>query len=188
MSLIVRTEQIVESLQERMNALTFRWKSSDSTQTYNESKPVVYAFTYDDLSDGLPLHTPAICVQLLSVDDQGVAQYLVHVCVCNAALQDKEITKPLQNEPDVYEYKTGDDINTARVRSELYKYCLILAEQVYLALKRMGNTDHDISNVELQTPSPYLDSFPYAECAVSFESDVKKIIESLPNTELENML
>lgn len=188
MSLIVRTEKIVESLQKRMDALTFRWKGGDSTTDYIEKKPKVYAFTYDDLSNGYPLHTPSVCVQLLSVDDNGVSQYLVHCCVCNSALQDKEITQEITGDPGVYEYGTGNNIDSARVRSELYRFCLLLGEQVYLALKQMGNTNHDIKEVVLNTPSPYLDDFPFAECTVSFESDTRQIVESLRNTELEFML
>jgi hypothetical protein len=188
MSLVIHTEKIVEALQERMNALTFRWKDSDSTQTYNESKPRVYAFTYDDLDNSMPLHTPAVCVQLLSVNDDGLASYLVHICVCNPALQDREITKPITDDPDHYSYDTGDGFDSAGVRSELYKYCLLLAEQVYLSLKQMGNTNHDIRNVQLQTPSPYLSDFPYADCTVSFDSDTKFVIECTNSSELEDML
>lgn len=188
MSLIIRTEKIVESLQNRMNELTFKWKGSDDTSEYIERKPTVYAFTYDDLSNGIPMNTPSVCVQLVSVNDSGIAQYLVHCCVCNPALQDKEITRPIDGEPDIYTYDTGENIDSARVRSELYKYCLLLGEQVYLMLKQMGNTNKDISNVVLNTPSPYLADFPYAECSVSFESDTKNFVETLRNTDLESML
>lgn len=188
MSLVVRTEQIVEALQKRMDALSFRWKGGDDTTVYTESIPMVYAFTYDDLSNNYPLHTPAVCVQLLSVNDEGIAEYLVHCCVCNPALQDKEITQPIQGEPGCYEYKTGKSIDSARVRSELYRFCLLLGEQAYNALKQMGNTNRDVRNVVLNTPSPYLADFPYAECTVSFESDTKFNTESLLSTTLEAML
>lgn len=188
MSLIIRTEKIVEALQNRMDALTFKWKGSDDTNEYTECKPKVYAFTYDDLSNGLPLKTPSVCVQLVSVDDSGIARYIVHCCVCNPALQDKEITHEVTGEPGHYAYNTGDTIDSAGVRSELYKFCLLLGEQVYLALKQLGNTNRDISNVVLDTPSPYLDEFPYSECAVSFESDTKNFVETLRNTDLESML
>lgn len=171
-----------------MNDLTFKWKSSDDTSEYIESKPVVYAFTYDELSNNYPIHTPAVCVQLLSVSDDGTSEYLVHCCVCNPALQDKEITKPVKGEPGFYEYKTGKTIDSARVRSELYRYCLLLGEQVYLAIKRMGNTNHDINDVTLNTPSPYLGDFPYAECTVSFTSNTKITVETLCDTTLESML
>jgi hypothetical protein len=188
MSVIIRTEKIAEALQERMNTLTFKWKGGDSPLEYKEEKPKVYAFTYDDLSDSLPLHTPSVCVQLLSVDDNGIASYLVHCCVCHSAIQDKEIAQPVQNESGVYEYKQGSEFDSAGVRSELYRFCLLLGEQVYIALKQMANTDNNITNVVLNTPSPYLSEFPYAECTVSFESDVKILVESLNRTALESML
>lgn len=188
MSLIVRTEQIVESLQARMNTLTFKWKGDESTTSYVENKPLVYAFTYDDLSNGFPLHTPSVCVQLVSVNDDGTASYLIHCCVCNPATQDKEITKPVSGTDNVYEYSQTSGYDSSHVRSELFRFCLLLGEQVYLALKRMGSTNQDITNVELNPPSPYLADFPFAECTVSFESDVKNIIENTTRTTLEEML
>lgn len=188
MSVIIKTEKIAEALQSRMNSLTFRWKSGDDTQTYTEQKPKVYAFTYDDLSNYYPIHTPAVCVQLLSVSDDGTAEYLIHVCVCNPALQDKEITKPITNDPGFYEYKTGKKIDSAGVRTELYKYCLMLGEQVYIAMKRIANTDQSIHKIELQTPAPYLSDFPFAECTVSFVANVSQTIEYTTATALENML
>lgn len=188
MGIIARTERIAETLQERMDSLTFRWKDSDSTTSYGESKPRVYSFTYDDLDGDFPLHTPCVCIQLLGIDDSGLASYLAHVCVCNPATVDKEITKPVKDTDGIYEYGTGDGINSAFVRGELYKYCILLGEQVYLALKRMGNTDTNISNVQFNTPSPYLASFPYCECTISFESDLYQPTEQLDDTELENML
>lgn len=187
MSMITRTDAIVSALQSRMDDLTFRWKGGADTTEYTEKKPHVYAFTYDDISNGLPLHTPSVCVQLLSVDEYGIGKYLAHICVCNPALQDMEITRPIEGE-NAYEYDSGDDIDSARVRSELYRFCLLLGEQVYIALKRMGSTNQDIRSVELNTPSPYLADFPYCECTVSFESDVLNIIETTDRTELENML
>ena len=188
MSLIVRTQQIVDALQTRMDGLTFRWKGSDSTTEYIERTPTVYPFTYDNVSNGFPLDTPAICVQLLSVDNAGMASYLVHVCVCNSALMDKEITSPVKDELGAYEYGKTDGFDSAGVRLELYKFCLILGEQVYLALKQMSNTAQDINNVELHTPSPYLADFPYSECTVSFESDTRVLIETTNKSELEYML
>ena len=172
MLVIQRVKEIVDELQKRMDALSFRWKDSDSTDEYGEMKPTVYAFTYDDLTENMPVKTPSVLVQFMGLDDAGTASFLVHVCVCNPALQGKEITTPLKENPALFEYGTGDDISSSNVRSELYKFCLILGEQVYLALKRMGNCRQNVGNVEFTPPSPYLDKFPYCECTVGFTSDI----------------
>lgn len=171
-----------------MDDLTFRWKGNESTNSYIEQKPHVYAFTYDDLSGGMPLHTPSVCVQLVSVDDNGIGKYIVHVCVCDPALQDAEITKPVEGEIGVYEYKSGDCINSKCVRSELYKFAILLGEQVYTAIKQAANTNIDARNVEFLTPSPYMDNFPFCDCTVSFDSDIMNIIETTNKSELEKML
>jgi hypothetical protein len=172
MLVIQRVEEVVEALQKSMDKITLKWKDSDATDEYCEAKPTVYAFTYDDLTDNLPIKTPSVLVQFMGLSDSGIASFLVHVCVCNPALQDKEITTPSKENPDLYVYGTGDDISSSHIRSELYKSCLMLGEQVYLTLKRMGNCKQSISNVELDPPSPYLDKFPYCECCVSFESEI----------------
>lgn len=172
MLVIQRVEEVVEELQKSMNKITLRWKNSDATDEYNEAKPQVYAFTYDDLSEDMPIHTPSVLVQVMGLSDDGVASFLVHVCICNPALQDKEVTHTVKDNPDLYEYDTGDDISSSHVRSELYKTCLMLGEQVYLAIKRMSNNKQSISNVSLDPPSPYLDKFPYCECSVSFTSEI----------------
>ena len=189
MLIIQRVEEIVQALQHSADKITLRWKNSDSTDEYAEAKPKVYAFTYDDLSEDMPLHTPSILVQVLSLDDEGVAEFLVHCCVCNPALQDKEITHSVKDNPDLYEYDTGDDISSSHIRSELYRVCLMLGEQVYLAIKRMGNCNQNISNVELQPPSPYLAEFPYAQCTVSFTSEiVQKSMFDKVNTDVAKFL
>ena len=172
MLVIQRVEEVVEELQKSMSKITLRWKNSDATDEYNEAKPQVYAFTYDDLSEDMPLHTPSVLVQVMELSDDGIASFIVHVCICNPALQDKELTYPLQDNPDLYEYGSGDDISSSHVRSELYKSCLMLGEQVYLTLKRMGNCKQSIRDVTLEPPSPYLEKFPYCECTVSFTSEI----------------
>lgn len=178
-SIVNITESIKKELQSRMDGISLKWKGSDQTSEYEEKKPTVYAFTYDDLTNGMPLNTPAILVQCMSLDDSGLASFLVHVCICNPAKQDKEITKPVQGSNNVYEYGTKKDIDSAGVRSELYRACMMLGEQVYLAIKRMSNTDRSISNVFLETPSPYLENFPYCECSVSFDANTSQAVSKI---------
>lgn len=187
-SILLITEKIQSELQKRMDALTFRWKGSDDTSDYVEQKPKVYAFTYDDLSNDMPMYTPSVLIQIMNVDDSGLASFLIHVCVCNPAKQDKEITEPIEGTDNVYKYNDGDDIDSAGVRSELYRACLMLGEQVYLAIKKMGNdSDTSISNVNLDTPNPYLQNFPYCECTVSFNYGCNQAVSKI-NTKLWDML
>lgn len=189
MLIIQRVEEIVSALQKSMDNITLKWKNSDSTESYCEAKPTVYAFTYDDLSEYMPLNTPSVLVQVMGLDDSGIANFLVHICVCNPALQDKEITTPVKDNPDLYEYGTSDDISSSRIRSELYRTCLMLGEQVYICLKKLGNCNQSISDVELNPPSPYLEKFPYCECTVSFNSEiVESKMFSVNNTDISKYL
>lgn len=189
MLIIQRVEEIVQALQKSMDKVTLRWKDSVDTSVYKEAKPTVYGFTYDDLSESMPLKTPSVLVQVTGLDDSGVASFVVHICVCNPALQDKEVTTPVKDNPDFYTYGTGDDISSSHVRSELYKACLMLGEQVYLTLKRMSNNDQSIRDVELEPPSPYLADFPYAQCVVSFTSEIiQSRMFSVCNTDVSKYL
>jgi hypothetical protein len=167
-SLLMITENIASELQKQLNNVTMRWKDSDATDVFHESKPTVYAFTYDDLTNNMPLKTPSVLVQCMSLDNAGVASFLVHVCICNPAKQDKEITNPVAGSDGVYQYGSGQNIDTSGVRSELYRACLMLGEQVYIALKKIYNSSWSVDNLQLDTPNPYLENFPYCECSVTF--------------------
>jgi hypothetical protein len=175
MLVIQQTEAIVAELQKRMDELCFRWKSSDSLSEYDEAKPFVYTFVFDDTTNDLPIKTPSILVQLTELDGDGKASYLAYVCVCHPAVMDKEITTPVKGKDGIYTYNDGKNIDSAGVRLELYKYCVMLGEQVYLALKRMNNSSYHITDVVLNTPSPFLDKFPYCECTVAFNTKVPDI-------------
>ena len=170
-----------------MNNVTLRWKNSDSTSEYGEAKPTVYAFTFDDLNGNYPLKTPSVLVQLMSVDDEGNCQYCVYCCVCNPALQGKEMTNPVEGSSGTYEYSDSDSIDSACVRSDLYKSCLMLGEQVYTAIKRMSNDGECISDVTLDTPNPYMSEFPYCECTIQFNLSISTT-QSKINSELWDML
>ena len=168
-SILLKTESIADKLQSYMNELSFKWKGSENTSDYEEQKPKVYAFTFDDLAGNTPLHTPSVLVQVINLDSNGIAKFVVYCCVCNPAQQGKEMTNPVQGEDNVYQYSDSDSIDTSFVRSELYRYALMLGEQVYLAIKKMGNKDESISDVSLIPPSPYMEKFPYCECSVTFD-------------------
>lgn len=189
MLVIQQTEQIAYELQKYMDKLCFRWKDSDNTTQYKEVKPTVYPFVFDDVTDDLPINTPSILVQLTGLNDDGTASYLVYVCVCNSAIQDKEITKPVEGKENVYKYDNGNSINSACVRYELYKSCLLLGEQVFLSLKKMNNCNYHIVNVELSPPSPFLEKFPYCECSISFDTEIPNVKTfSINNTDIHKYL
>jgi hypothetical protein len=188
-SILTITESITAELQDHLNHTCFRWKDSDSTTSYAETKPQVYAFTYDELSGTAPLHTPAILVQIISIDSTGLASYIVHVCVSYPSIQDKEITSKVEGHDNLYQYGNSDSITSAGTRSELYKAALLLGEQVYNILGKMSNTDFRIRNLSLQTPSPYMEQFPYCDCTVNFDVEtVKESTESKLSTKVSQYL
>lgn len=172
-SIIQYTEFLQEQLQNAMNDLPLRWKTTDSTSEYSEAVPTVYSFTYDDLDGLQPLKTPSVLVQVLSLSE-GIINYLIHCCVCNPAMQDKELTVPVEKMDNVYSYSTGTEISSAVVRSELYKAALLLGERVYLAIQRIENNGVVISDLSLQTPSPYMEEFPYCSCTISFNAEIQQ--------------
>lgn len=186
-SIIGVIESIAAELQKKLDGVTLKFKGSNDTSQYIEQSPLVYAYTYDDLSNGMPLHTPSVLVQCLNLNDSGVAQFLAHVCICNPAKQDLEITKPVKGTNGIYEYMTSKGIDSAGVRSELYRACLMLGERVFVAIKQMSNSGRNLSNVILDTPSPYMEKFPYCECAVSFDVEINQT-ETKIKTDMWNML
>lgn len=198
-SILIKTQSIADKLQVLMDGITIKFKSSDNTNEYIEKKPKVYAFTYDDLNGDYPLDTPSVLVQFLSMDDSGSCSFCIYCCVCNPAYQSKEITYPLPGSEDTYIYggKTFPDnndnplddisIDSACVRSDLYKSCLMLGEQVFIAVKRMSNDDESISDVSLESPNPYMSEFPYCECIVKFTANLS-MANSKINTKLWDLL
>lgn len=186
-SIVLKTQSIADKLQKAMNRITLRWKNSEDTSEYGEAKPTVYAFTYDDLNGDFPLNTPSILVQLMSLNDDGVCSYIIYCCVCNPALQGKEMTIPVEGDENVYKYDSDSSIDSACVRSDLYKSCLMLGEQVYIAIKQMSNADESIHDVILETPSPYMENFPYCECTVKFDANISNVNTKI-NTSLWDML
>lgn len=188
-SILTITESIAAELQNHLNKTCFRWKDSDSTTSYAETKPKVYAFTYDETNGTAPLHTPAILVQIMSIDPTGLASYIVHVCISYPSIQDKEITTQVEGYNNLYQYGSKDDIDSAGTRSALYKAALLLGEQVYKTLGKMSNNDFRIRNIVLNTPSPYMEQFPYCDCTVSFDLEtVKESTESKLNTKVSQYL
>lgn len=168
MIVIQRTHEICDVLKRDLDRCTLKWKGGEETDVYKEEKPTVYEFVFDDISNDLPLKTPSILVQFTGLRD-NTASYIVYVCVCNPALQDKELTVSEDGGQTFY-YIDGKKIDTAGVRLELYKATLMLAEVIYTSISRLGMNAGGIYNVELTPPSPYLDRFPYCEATVSFEA------------------
>lgn len=186
-SIVLKAQSIADRLQTLMDDVCIRWKSSENTQEYIESKPKVYVFTYDDLNGEYPLDTPSVLVQVLSIDDTGTCAFCVYCCVCNPAYQGKELTEPIEGSNGMYKYSDDDSIDSSCVRSDLYKACLMLGERVFFALKRMSNDDESISDVILETPNPYMSEFPYCECTVKFNTSLS-MVGSKINTSLWDML
>lgn len=186
-SVVTLTESITDSLRTKLDGITIRFKDSAETDKYNEAKPSVYAWTYDDLVDGLPLHTPSVLVQLMSVNDDESADYSIHVCVCNPATQDKEMTSPVQGYDDLYQYSQKNGIDTSTVRTDLYRACVMLAEQVLVSIRQLSNDYYSFHDVQMETPSPYMKDFPYCQCNVNFIAK-KSNVQSQINTKVWDML
>lgn len=187
MLVIQQTEKIASGLREYMDKICFRFKNSDETGEYIEAKPKVYSFVYDDDDPG-HIKTPSILVQLTGLNDD-VASYLLYVCVCNPAIQDQEITTPVEGKENVYKYNDGDSINSDGVRYDLYKSCLQLGEQAFICLKKMNNDNFHIENIELSPPSPFMDKFPYCDCTISFDCRVENVRSfTVNNTEIYKYL
>ena len=174
-SVVSLTESIKADLQKKVDKISIRFKGGEDTGEYIEKKPKVYAWTYDDTNGGYPLHTPSILVQLVNVNNDESAEYIVHICVCNPALQDKEFTKPVEGYENLYQYSTKDDIDSSSVRSELYRATVGLGEFVLVSLKQLSNDNYSFGDVVLDTPSPYMDDFPYCQCAISFTAKKSKV-------------
>lgn len=182
-SVVSLIESIKSDLQKKIDGISIRFKGGEDTNEYIEKKPKVYAWTYDDLNGGFPLHTPSILVQLINDTNDETAEIIIHICVCNPALQDKEITSLIEGQTNIYQYSNGIDIDSSNVRSELYKATVELGEYVLCAVKKMSNDSYSFNDVVLDTPSPYMEDFPYCQCSVSLTANKSK-----HQTEIDTMV
>lgn len=170
-SLTMKIRDIADRLQSAMDGVCLRWKATASTGEYIEAKPTVYAYTYDDIDGDMPLKTPSILVQCLSMDGDGKSAFLVHCAVCNPATQDME--KAADPDGDgIYHYSRSPRYTSNVCRSELYRAALLLGEYVLYAIQKLANNGEPITEIILNTPSPYMESFPYCECTVAFNVTV----------------
>ena len=187
-TIIEATEFIRSKVEEAMNALTFRWKRSENPTEYEEVKPVVEAFTFDDTTDGFPSKTPSILVQPVS-ESNNVWHFVVYIACVSPGVQDQEITTPVEGTEGVYEYSESDDFTSSCSRKELLKLSLLLTEQVALAIKRLSNNDNSlrISNIQTAAPSPMLPDWPYSTSTVEFDYTYTNITSRI-NTDLADLL
>ena len=185
-SLSLKIDALRDKIAAFVEGMCFRWKSGEDPAQYGEARPKVYAYTYDETRSGMPIFTPSVLLQCLSMDEHGKCEMLVHCCVCNPAMQCKEVTHEVAD--GVFEYGSGDNITSGLVRSELYRACLLLGEQIYLCLLRMKNDGEPIDGVALSTPSPYMENFPYCECAVSFNVSLASDINARCGARVSDLL
>ena len=186
-SIVSLVECIKNDLQKKIDNISIRFKGSEDTGEYIERKPKVYAWTYDDLNGGYPLHTPSILVQLISDTNDESADFIIHICVCNPALQGKEITTQVDGYEDLYKYSDSENIDSSNVRSELYKATVELSEYVLVSLKKLSYDNYSLNSIVLDTPSPYMDDFPYCQSSISFTA-VKSSKQSQIDTKVWNLI
>lgn len=186
-SLTLRIKDIADKLSAALENTTLRWKTSENTGDYAEGKPSVYCYTYDDTDGEMPLNTPSVLVQCTSMDGSGKCQFLIHCCVCNPALQDAETVADKDGD-GIYSYSKSPRYSSSTVRSDLYRACLMLGEYVFLELQRMSNDGEAIENLILNTPSPYMDMFPYCECTVSCTVSIANEIRAKNDSLLKELL
>ena len=182
-SIVTAIEAVRGGLQERLDGVTLRFKADDDPKTYHETKPHVFAFTYDDISprSGLPTKDmPCVLVQVLSASGEDV-ECAAHICVVDPAVQEAELVDCLDGEVSVsdrgirrgyYVHREGEAYWAKHpsigdhVRRQLYRACLMLGETVKNALENFDGVA--IRDVSLAAPSPFMREMPYCECAVTF--------------------
>lgn len=186
-SLTMKIQDIADRLQSAMDGVCLRWKATASTGEYIEARPTVYAYTYDDLDGEMPLHTPSILVQCTTMDGGGKCAFILHCCVCNIARQDMETAADLDGD-GIYHYSRSPRYTSAACRSELYRAALLLGEYVLYAIQRLADNGEPITDIILNTPSPYMELFPYCECTVAFNITVASEIRGRNGSRLCELL
>ena len=188
-NVLTLTDYIRDELAKRIETTTFRWKRTDSLDKdeYNEVKPTVLAYTYDDLNaDGYPTEMPSILIQPVS-EEGGEWHYVVFVCTVHPAIQEIEKTDETQSESGVYKHRDSADYDSFGAKKELYKTALLLTEQVALALKRIGNTNAALSNIVTNAPSPLLPDIPYCSGTVEFDARIPQTASTI-DTRIRELL
>lgn len=186
-SITLKIRDIADKLQTALANVCLRWKATAETGEYIEARPTVYSYTYDDMDGETPLHTPCALVQCLSLDGSGNSAFVVHCAVCNPATQDME--KAADPDGDgIYHYSRSPRYTSAGTRSELYRATLLLAEYIFYSIQRLADDGEPISEIVLNTPSPYMESFPYCECTVTFNLTIAADIRGRNGSRLCEML
>ena len=188
-NVITLTDFIRDELAKRIEKTTFRWKRTDSLdkEEYNEVKPTVLAYTYDDLNeDGYPTEMPSILIQPVS-EEGGEWHYVVFVCVVHPSIQEIEKTDEIKGESGVYKHRDSADYDSFGAKKELYKTALLLTEQVALALKRIGSTNASLSNIVTNAPSPLLPDIPYCSGVVEFDARIPQTASTI-DTRIRELL
>ena len=62
------------------------------------------------------------------------------------------------------------------------------AEYIFYAIQRLADDGEPISEIVLNTPSPYMESFPYCECTVTFNLTIAADIRGRNGSRLCEML
>lgn len=188
-NVISLTDFIGDELAKSMDKISFRFKVKDSLdpEDYWESKPTVETFTYDDLDEnGYPTHMPSVLVQPIS-EENGTCHFVVFCCCVHPAVQDIEKTVPVEGRQGVYKHIDSPEYDALGCKRELFKATLLLTEQVALALKRIGNTNAALSNIQTSFPSPLLEEFPFCSGVVEFDARISQTTAKI-NTKLASFL
>lgn len=188
------TDAIYNYLSAACEGCTLRWKKSDSTdaQDYEEVKPTVYEYTFDDAN--LP-SGPSVLIQTTRVNPDSI-HYVMYISCYHPAVQECEIADRQEN-TDIYKYRTDEtdnqtvparDYSSGGVRRELYRVTLMLADYVFTSLMRMGIDSARLQGLTMIPPSAYMQSFPECDCTIEFDAVYVSKPVAIVGTELSDLL
>ena len=151
--------------------------STDPNDGGNTAIPLVYELCLPSsatVSGGFPEHTPCVVLTWDEYSDEDRTYTVsLHTCVAYAAIANREIVDPVEG-TDRYQYRDTDGYDTES-SMQLIVSSIRFMERVLDALHSFS--DMSIDNIEVEPPTPSLDTFPYstARIGITIHADAFRI-------------
>lgn len=197
LSLFDIMDNISNALEERFTELAdagLKSKTTSSVSEYEDAIPHIYKFVCpitDRNESNFPRKCPSVTIEFVdSAENNGIVtiSFVAHVAYYNPSTSDKETCEPVDDvDGEYYGFKTTSEYTSDNAYFNLYSGCLRLGMNVFNALQAFQNSSlFPIKGLKLDPPG--LESFPYAECMVSFDVDLYRQKDISLNEKIRELL
>lgn len=155
--------RIKDALDAHFASKGFEWKTRESQDEHEQTKPTVYALTCAQRTgDNWPTVCPSVTIELRGAEvettDRMLLDIACHCVVVNSAILEREKTVEVDG---IHHFLTDEGYTDEGVVEALFSDCLLLGEETMNALRSVSG----VSDLAL-IPSATLEDFPHCQCQV----------------------